>query len=212
MTELRANPARPESVTCCARAQLCAIDEDAMVRDRHVGALLAFSPVAAMLGNRVRFAIAHEPSARWAARTLDHRGVSFARDESGPGVIVGDPQIVLLRNGFQGGGRWAFGWGMEAALGLSRGAIHAAADISARGMRIGCPSVPLMLTLSAVMNRLGIAARATCPTKELTVASHTIPRVVVAPGDVSDALELLGAGETAHAYRQLRAIEEGQRR
>lgn len=61
-------------------------------------------------------------------------------------------------------------------------------------MKVACPSASMMLTLTAVMSRLGIHAKPT--------DGH--PRAAVGPGRVEEALTRLGIAEVGAQYRRLR--------
>ena len=187
-------PTSYAAVTAAARLHLCAVSEEPDVRARHVGALLAFTPTARRIGTRMRIHFEHGPTALWLTEALANADVELL-DVGGSGgtVEVTNPQIVLGRYGFREG-RWVFGQGMAAALGISRGAVHAAGVINGHGLKVACPSAPMMLTLTAVMSRLGIAAKPT----------DGSPRTAIAPADVAVALEQLGIADVAGVYRRLR--------
>ena len=176
-----------------ARLQLCAVAEDGEVRGRHIAALLAFAPSVARCGKQLRFVFEHGPTAMWVSEVLGNNA-SLVDVGAGGGVVdIDRPQIVLGRYGFRDG-RWFFGQGMDAALGISRGAVHAAGTLNRQGLKIECPSAPMMLTLTAVMTRLGIEARPT----------EGQPRTAISAGDVPAALDLLGIEGVAQDYRRLR--------
>lgn len=181
-------------VTSAARLHLCAVGEDPEVRLRHVAALLAFTPTVRRIGSRMRIRFEHGPTALWLTEALANADVDLI-DVGGDGgtVEVAQPQIVLGRYGFRDG-RWVFGQGVNAALGISRGAVHAAGVFNGHGLKVACPSAPMMLTLTAVMSRLGITAKPT----------DGDPRAAIAPADVPGALEQLGVAEVAAEYRRLR--------
>lgn len=182
------------SVNSLARLHLCAVAEDSEVRGRHIAALLAFTPTVVRSSNRMRITFAHGPTALWLSEVLAHKDVDLAEVGGDGGVVViTNPQIVLGRYGFRDG-RWVFGQGMTAALGISRGAVHAAGVFNGHGLKVACPSAPMMLTLTAVMSRLGITAKPT----------DGDPRAAIAPADVPGALEQLGVAEVAAEYRRLR--------
>lgn len=170
------------SVNSLARLHLCAVAEDSEVRGRHIAALLAFTPTVVRSSNRMRITFAHGPTALWLSEVLAHKDVDLAEVGGDGGVVViTNPQIVLGRYGFRDG-RWVFGQGLNAALGISRGAVHAAGTFNKHGMKVACPSAPMMLTLTAVMTRLGITAKPT----------DGEPRAAITAGDVPNALERLG--------------------
>jgi hypothetical protein len=181
-------------VTSSTRLHLCAVAEDPDVRLRHVAALLAFTPTVRRIGNRMRIRFEHGPTALWLTEALANKDVELI-DVGGDGgtVEVTNPQIVLGRYGFRDG-RWVFGQGVNAALGISRGAVHAAGTFNGHGLKVACPSAPMMLTLTAVMSRLGITAKPT----------EGDPRAAITPADVPAALDRLGIAEVAAQYRRLR--------
>ena len=182
------------AVTSSARLHLCALPEDPEVRARHVAALLAFTPTVRRIGSRLRIRFEHGPTALWLTEALANKDVDLI-DVGGNGgtVEVANPQIVLGRYGFRDG-RWVFGQGRSAALGISRGAVHAAGVFNGHGLKVACPSAPMMLTLTAVMTRMGINAKPT----------EGDPRAAIAPADVPTALDRLGIAEVAAQYRRLR--------
>ncbi|MCH9732006.1 MAG: hypothetical protein K0U84_20425 [Actinomycetia bacterium] len=182
------------SVTDAARLQLCAVTEDPQVQLRHIAALLAFTPTIRRFGNRMRIRLDHGPTALWLCETLSDKDVYLVDVASGGGTVeVFNPLIVLARYGFRDG-RWVFGQGLAAAEGISRGAVHAAGVFSGYGLKVSCPSPSMMLTLHAVMSRLGIKVRPTVGE----------PRVAISVGDVPRALTRLGIADVAEEYQQLR--------
>ena len=187
-------PSSLASITTSARLHLCTVSEDPHVRARHVGALLAFTPTVRRVGTRMRIRFEHGPTALWLSEALANKDVELL-DVGGSGgtVEVTNPQIALGRYGFREG-RWVFGQGVAAALGISRGAVHAAGVFNGHGLKVACPSAPMMLTLTAVMSRLGIAAKPT----------EGDPRTAIAPADVAAALEQLGIADVAVEYRRRR--------
>ncbi|OHU57068.1 hypothetical protein BKG82_12815 [Mycobacteroides chelonae] len=181
-------------VASAARSHLCEVDESAAVRDRHLAALLAFAPGAQWTRDALRITFGDKATAVWVSESLAATGVSLLDVPDGALVIVPNVQSALGRYGFRGG-RWVFGQGSDAALGIGRGAIHAASRFGRRGMNVACPSTPLMLTLTAVLCRLGITAAPT----------GGQPRVTVRPGDLAVALDRLGLAEVAVQYQQAMA-------
>jgi hypothetical protein len=192
-----APPRRPrclsdaEWVTSAIRLQLCAVAETPEVQTRHLAALLAFTPTVVRVGNEMRVRFEHGPTALWLTQTMARRDVELVDVGCDGGtVVVLNPQILLGRYGFREG-RWVFGQGTDAALGISRGAVHAAATFNRHGMKVACPNAPMMLTLTAVMSRLGINAKPT----------DGEPRAAISAGDVPGALARLGVPEVAAQYR-----------
>ena len=182
------------SVTAAARLHLCAVSEESEVRVRHVAALLAFTPTVRRFGNRMWIRMEHGPTALWLTEALANKDVTLIEVGGDGGVVeVVNPQIVLGRYGFREG-RWVFGQGLSAAEGISRGAVHAAGTFNGHGLKVACPSAPMMLTLTAVMSRLGINAKPT----------DGDPRAAIGAGDVPAALDRLGIAEVADQYRRLR--------
>ena len=181
------------AVGAAARLHLCAVTEDPEVRTRHVAALLAFTPTVHRLSTRMLISFEHGPTALWVSEVLDKDAVLLELSPSRGVVEVVNPQIVLGRYGFRGG-RWVFGRGVGAALGISRGAVHAAGVFNGHGLKVGCPTAPMMLTLTAVMARLGINAKPT----------EGEPRAAISASDVPAALDRLGIAEVTAQYRGLR--------
>lgn len=185
------------SVISAARLHLCAVGEDSEVRRRHIAALLGFTSTVQRSGNRIRFSFEHGPTALWVSEVLGRRDVALVEVGGEGGVVeVFNPQIVLGRYGFREG-RWVFGQGMSAALGISRGAVHAAGTFNRRGLKVSCPSAPMMLTLTAVMTRLGINATPT----------EGEPCAAVSAGDVPTVLDRLGIAGVAEEYQRLRQTD-----
>jgi len=183
------------SVATAARAGLCALFESPGVRSRHVGALVAFSPQVRRTGPRLLIRFEHGPTALWLRDALASHNVEelLVGEDGSAAVSITNPQIVLGRYGYRDG-RWKFGLGDAASLGISRGAVHAAGMFGRAGLSIACPTAPMMLTLAAVMARSGMPAR----------PSEGDPRVVVSSGQVSAVLTRLGLAEAAAQYRRLR--------
>lgn len=182
------------------RLKLCTVDESDAVRRRHVAALLAFTPTVSREANRVWFAFEERRTALWVSQALACSDVELVEAGGGGGAVaVSNSQVVLASLGFRDG-RWIFGQGMDAALGISRGAVHAAGSFHRRGLKVQCPSAPMMLTLAAVMARLSIAARPT----------EMGSRVVVRAGDVAAALERLGVAGSGDEHHKLLEDEAPQ--
>lgn len=176
------------------RLQLCSVPEDPTVRVGHVAALVAFTPTVMRAGTRMRIRFEDEPTATWLTKALAHRDVELlAGGGDSSAVMISNPQPLLGRYGFRGD-LWKFGRGSDAAVGICRGALHAGAAFNRQGMKISCPTTSLMLTLTAVMARLGI-------TTNLTGQE---PRLAISPGEVPFAMQRLGIGDVGDHYTQLR--------
>lgn len=190
----RRRPNAFDPVVAAIGAQLCAVTESRSVRMRHVAALLAYAPQIQRTGDQMRFEYGHGSTAAWVSEALpaSEVGVEDCGDAGGA-VIVTTPEMVLADFGFRGD-RWIFGVGIDAALGISRGAVHAASALNKRGLTVACPNTPMMLTLAAVMARLGLTAMPT----------GGQPRVTVGAGDVTGALDRLGIAAIAQDYLRIR--------
>lgn len=174
-------------VVHAARQHLCELDEDPSVAVRHVAAFLAFMPTVRWSDDRRRIRVDHAPTALWLAEQLARRGSTVVRlSGDGRSVVLTDPLVTLERFGFRDG-RWVFGQGSAATLGISRGAIHAAARFGRRGMTVVCPDTPMMLTLSAVLSRLDVKAKLS--------AADTDPRLAVGVRDVPVVLDRVGIAD-----------------
>ena len=195
----RPRPTDFSAVTWAARLHLCAVDEEPEVRRRHIAALLAFTPTVVRVDTRMRIRFEHGATALWLSQVLAHKDVALADVSTyGGAVTISNPQIVLGRYGFRDG-RWVFGRDPAAVVGVSRGAVHAAATFSRRGMQVLCPSAPMMLTVAALLARLGIKAQ----------PSAGEPRAVVGPGRVVDALDRLGIANVGAQYHLMRESNAG---
>lgn len=200
-TSKYAPPRRPrlsdaEWATSAIRLQLCTVAETPEVQTRHLAALLAFTPTVVRTSREMRVRFEHGPTALWLTQTIARRDVELVDvGWNGGTVVVSNPQIVLGRYGFREG-RWVFGQGPAAALGISRGAVHAAATFNRHGMKVACPNAPMMLTLTAVMSRSGINAR----------PMDGEPRAAVSAGDVPGALARLGIPQVAAQYQDAMGV------
>lgn len=190
------------SIDAALRADLCATREPPEVRAPHVSALLAFAPGVERTGTTMWIPFEHRASALWLANVLTplapREGIQL-RQEAPRGVAVGvrNPQIVLGSLGFRNG-QWRFGNSPAAALGLGRGALHAAGEFSALGLSVPCPSASLMLALAGALNQIGVAARPT----------EGRPRVVVVASDVAAALRALEiGGAVAASFQRLQKAQ-----
>jgi hypothetical protein len=180
-----------------ARLHLCVLAEPPQVRIAHIAALLAWTPRVQRFGNRMLIRFEHAPTAYWLAEALACRDAELLEVGADGGVVaVDNPQIVLGRYGYRGG-RWMFGPGCNAALGIARGAVQAGGSFGRSGLRIQCPSAAAMLTLTAVLARLGIRAKPT----------EGEPRAVIGAGGVPGALVRLGIPDVAGQYRRLREAD-----
>jgi hypothetical protein len=180
------------AVLSAARLHLCAMLEEPEVGMRHAAALVAFTPTVWREGNWMRIRFEHGPTALWLSETLAEKGVELIDvDGDGATVAVPNPRIALRPYGFCES-RWVFGRGLDAALGISRGAVHAAAAFNRRGMKVACPSGPMMLTLTAAMARLHISAKPT----------DGEPRAAVGAHEVAGALARLGIADVGAHYRR----------
>lgn len=183
-------------VVSSARLHLCAVSRDnAEVRVQHVAAVLAWNTDVRRVGDRLLYRFEHGPTAMWVSELLPASDVELI-DVGGDGgtVAIGNPQRVLAPYGYRQGS-WIFRQGMVAALGISRGAVHAAGVFNGQGMKVVCPSPPMMLMLTAVLQRLGVEARP---------MGGGVPRVLISGAAVSDALDKLGIAAVAGDYRRIR--------
>jgi hypothetical protein len=170
------------------------VKETAVIRGQHVAALLAWHRGVERSGALLMVKFDHGPTAFWLSQALSRPGAELLDVGGNGGVVcVRNPQIVLGRYGYRDG-RWMFGQGMDAGLGIGRGAVHAAGVFSRRGLRIDCPIAVMMLTLTAVLGRLGIKAS----------PSNGQPAASITAANVPAALERLGIGRLADPYRRLR--------
>ncbi|WGI35997.1 hypothetical protein QDT91_28745 (plasmid) [Mycolicibacterium aubagnense] len=181
------------------RLDLCTIaDEPGPVRVQHVAAFLAWSPKVVHTGHRMVVRINHGPTALWLTESLPRHGVELVDVDGSSGtVLINRPHMVLGRYGYRAG-RWAFGQGAAATLGITRGAIAAAGTLSGKGLRVQCPSAGFMLMLTALLRRMEIAS--TPQAQE--------PRVIVGDASVPETLTRLGVSSEAIAlYRSQRAAD-----
>lgn len=175
------------------RLQLCALTEPADLKVQHVAGLLAWTPHVERAGTQMVIRFDHGPTALWLAQALAGPDVELVDvDGDGGSLRVQNPQIVLGRYGYRGG-RWMFGQGITVALGIVRGAVHAAGKFDRHGLRVECPSVAMMLMLTALLARLGVKAKP---------ASET-PCALVSAGHVPVALQQLGIADMSAPYRLL---------
>ncbi|SIJ20848.1 Uncharacterized protein conserved in bacteria [Mycobacteroides abscessus subsp. abscessus] len=177
------------------RWELCHGEESPAVRVQHLAALLGWHRSPQRHDMTLVYPFDHWPTAVWAARVLSSPNAMAAVGEEGSGVLhVRNPQTLLGRYGYRDR-RWVYRHGGAAALGMVRGAVHNAGALTSTGLRVVCPSHQLMLTLVAVMGRLGITARPT----------DSDARTVVVPvGSVGEALVVLELPEIARIFEQMR--------
>jgi hypothetical protein len=195
VTTKEAGPRRPRisdyaTVEASARLYLCSVAEAPGVRARHVAALLAFTSSVTRTKSRMWIRLQHGPTAYWLAQALGHPDVELVDVSVDSGMVaVSNPQMVLGRYGFRDG-QWVFVHVPEATMGICRGAVHAAARFNGHGMKVACPSPAKMLTLTAVMSRLGIKAKPT----------DGEPRAAISAPDVSHALYRIGIAPVGAQY------------
>uniref|UniRef100_A4TFS9 Uncharacterized protein n=2 Tax=Mycobacteriaceae TaxID=1762 RepID=A4TFS9_MYCGI len=184
-----------DELATALRVELCRISTSARVRVVHLGALLAFTP-SRRVGGGLHFEFAHQATARWVLDTLVEPTVCSPR----PGVVhVPRPRETLQQYGLHEDGRWTFGRGLVEAEGIGRGAVHAASRFTRHGMKVCCPSVPMMLTLATVLGRLGIE----------TSLLDNPTRVGVRAAETAEALTRLGAAGAGERYRVMRDLSCG---
>lgn len=182
-------------VVARARLGLCAVTETDPVRVGHLAALLAWTDTVRRVDAGLEIEFPHRPTAQWVCDVLGVGVDVTVRWDAGADVVqVRNPQTVLGRYGYRDG-RWLFGAGLEAWLGIARGAVHAAGAFDRYGMRVDCPTEGMKLTLTALLGRLGIAAE----------PASGQPCALIAHSDVRDALARLGIADVAAVYRSARA-------
>jgi hypothetical protein len=179
-------------VSTATRLGLCAVAEAPEVRQQHVAAVLAWTPGMQHHCDRAVIKFDYAATAWWIcdAEMVIAGGTCAV-------LTISHPQIVLGRFGFRAG-RWMFRQSNDAALGIARGAVHAAGEFGRAGLRIECPSPAAMLTLVAVLRRLGVAAR----------PAEGAPRVMISAPRVPAALEALGVPDAGEQYRRIRGPDE----
>lgn len=200
-------PAAFIALTSAARLHLCSVPESPEVRLRHMGALLAWTtPLRDAGGNRTLLRFRHGPTAMWVAERLASPDAELLEVGGDGGVVaVVNPQRVLGPFGFRDG-RWLFGQGkpavgIPAAEGVVRGAVHAAGVLHRNGLRVSCPTLGAMLTLTAMFARLGIQA----------TPHDGDPVVAVKANAVEGTLARLGIPEVGDRYRHLRDMSTAGR-
>lgn len=191
---------RYTDVVTRVRAELCGLPESGDVLVGHVAGLIAWAADVRHEKGSVAVPLGSIKTAQWLAGRLPEPAVDLdvdvEVDDPGAVVRIRNPQTVLGRYGYRRG-RWMFGSGLLTALGVARGAVHAAGVFNARGdLVVPSPSVSAMLTVTGIFRRLGIDA----------VPSGGEPRTRVRANghDVGDALARLGVGDAAGYYRKVR--------
>lgn len=196
-----------DGIAVAAQLQLCRLDESSAVRVPHVAALLACAAATQQFSTavlRVRFE--HRPTARWALGALNTSGTKVFSNAEGVTIAISDPRTALRNYGFRGEQCWSFGHTPEAALGAARGAVHAGARFTLHGLKLPCPTPPLMLTMATLMQRLGINA---APSSDPVTG---MPRVSVGPNDTADALHRLGLSVAGEQYGLIQAARHERQR
>lgn len=193
----RAASRRYAAATAATRLGLCAVTESPEVRQQHVAAVLAWTSGLQYRGNLAVIEFDYAATAWWVCESLETTDAEVTATRGNCATVtVSHPQIVLGRFGFRGG-RWIFRQSNDAALGIARGAVQAAGEFSGAGLRVDCPNPAAMLTLVAVLRRLGVVARPAEGAPRVTISAHRLP----------EALEALGVPEAAEQYRRSRAAE-----
>lgn len=185
-----------DDIAGAARLQLCRLDESPTIRIPHVAALLACAAGEQQQYSDavLRLRVEHRPTAQWVLDALNASDTEVFNDPTGVTIAIGDPRTALRNYGFRGEQRWSFGHTAEAALGTVRGAVHAGARLTLHGLKISCPTPAMMLTLTAMMARLGINATPN------PAPATGMPRVAVSPTETADALRRLGLSIAGGQY------------
>lgn len=182
-------------VVARARLELCSVAESDCVRGSHLAALLAWTDSARRVDAGLEIEFAHRPTALWVSEVLGVGGDVIVRWDAGADVVqIRNPQTVLGRYGYRDG-RWLFGSGLEAWLGIARGAVHASGVFDRYGLRVDCPTEAMKLTVTGLLGRLGIAAE----------PASGQPCALIRHNDVRDAMARLGIAGAASMYRSARA-------
>lgn len=188
-------------IAAAAQLQLCELDEPASVRIPHVAALLACAAAEQQQYSDavLRLRVEHRPTALWVLETLKNLDTEVLSDRTGVTIGIVDPCAALRSYGFRGQQCWSFGKTADAALGAARGAVHAGARLTLHGLKLSCPTPAMMLTLTVMMERLGIdAAPSPAPVTGM-------PRLAVSPTATADALRRLGLSVAGNQFSLLRA-------
>ncbi|SKT94685.1 hypothetical protein [Mycobacteroides abscessus] len=179
------------------RWELCQGAESPVARVAHLAALLAWQQFAVRGPAALTYRFEHPLTAVWAHKVMrsPHTQVVVDGNGSGTGILrVGNPQTQLGRYGFRDH-RWVFAPGTVAAWGVVRGALHARAGFSRKGLTVECPSQGLLLQLMAALGRLGINSFA---------VSHESLNLTIPAGDIAWVAERLALPSTAAAFAQAR--------
>ncbi len=183
------------SVEDAARLALCSLTEPATVQHQHLAALLAWTPGMAMRGDKMVIPFDHAPTAWWASEAMATNDAEVSTTSgTNAAVTVKNPRIVLGRFGYRGD-RWIFRQGHHAALGIARGAVQAGGQFSRAGLRIACPTPAAMLTLVAVLRRIGVNSPR---------PNDGTPRVTIGATAVDEAMWALGIEGAGELFRQSR--------
>lgn len=179
------------------KSQLCDVEATGPALVSHVGALLAFTPAVTRHGGAMVFSFSHGATAAWAVAAMADPHCKLMGSMAGRArLVVFDARNRLVRFGFRHD-VWRFGSGADASLAACVGAVHAGGVLSKHGLKVGCPNAGLMLTLTAIMARLDIAA---------APAADGLPlRVCVGARMVPGVLERLGLADVGAAYARARA-------
>lgn len=187
---------RYTDVVARVRAELCGLPESGDVLVGHVAGLIAWTADVRHENGAMAVPLDNIKTARWLASRLPEPAVDVEVDSPGAVVRIRNPQTVLGRYGYRRG-RWMFSHGLLTALGVARGAVHAAGVFTARGdLVVPSPTVSSMLTVTGIFRRLRIDA----------VPSGGVPRTRIRANgdDVGSALGRLGVDDAAGYYRKVR--------
>ncbi|MGB8402625.1 MAG: hypothetical protein WCE30_00965, partial [Mycobacterium sp.] len=189
----RARQANKSPMNVALRARLCAVDPVDQSAVAHVGALLAFTPSVVRNGGLMVFSFNSAATGEWAVRGLGDAHARLINNEDGSArVFVFNAPSVLSRFGFRDG-NWQFGRSTSDAAAICLGALHAGGSVNKHGLKITCPTSALLLTLMAVLARLG----STATPMAATVGVSLVPREFLA------LLNRLGLDDIADQYAQM---------
>ena len=196
---MNATPQRFAATLTATRLGLCAVREPEDVLIQHVAAVLAWTPGLTFSGGRASIDFDFPATAVWVAQSLDTPSADAEILAGSHGVLtIRNPHAVLGRVGLRDG-RWLFRPGNTAALGIARGAVQAAAEFHRGGIRIPCPSGALMLTLVAVLRRLGVTSQPAAGQPQVTIPANQAHHTLVALGVPAAATEYSSARTSAAA-------------